>query len=330
MALFVINTISATKFSINGREMFKTFTPVYLNDTKISVTNIYDSVQYLFRNTNVSDIELNGIVYANSTLLITALVPVIFIPAGEGTFSQAQIDQNTANILILQNEKADINHNHNSLYYLKTEIDTIIANLPTGTAIVSGAVIGQKLVFYDNLENVVFEIDVKKFFEQASNLTYNDGILQLENVFGTILSNINLNFLPSSTSSSIPQSFTYAGGSQVFTLSYAPNNVDVYVNHVWQIPTIDATLSGADVTVVPELTIGDVVTVRPFGAANLPEQFTATEGQTDFNLSVTPNNVDVHYNSVWQIPILDYTITGNLLTLSEPATAGDIITVRPF
>jgi len=129
---------------------------------------------------------------------------------------------------------------------------------------------------------------------------------------------------------SITQSFTYAGGAQVFTLSYAPNNVDVYVNHVWQIPTTDATLSGADVTVISTLTIGDVVTVRPFGAANLPEQFTATSGQTVFTLSVTPNNVDVHSNRVWQIPITDYTLSGNLLTLSEPATAGDIITLRPF
>jgi hypothetical protein len=66
------------------------------------------------------------------------------------------------------------------------------------------------------------------------------------------------------------------------------------------------------------------------GVANLPEQFTAIEGQTLFTLSVTPNNADVHFNHVWQIPTTDYTLTGNLLTLSEPATAGDIITVRPF
>ena len=193
MALFVINTISATKFSINGREMFKTFTPVYLNETRISVANIYDSRQLLFNNILVSEIEVDGIIYANATLLITALVPVIFIPAGEGSFSQAQIDQNTADILLLEAEKAEIDHNHNLLYYLKTEIDSMIAGLGGGVEIASGAVVNQNLVFYDALNNVLFQIDAKKFFEQGNNLTFSNGILRLENVFGATLSSINLN-----------------------------------------------------------------------------------------------------------------------------------------
>lgn len=193
MSLYIINTISASKFSVNGREMFKTFTPVYLNESTISVSNIYDSTQFLFRNVNVSDVELNSVVYPNATALVTALVPIIFVPQGEGSFSQAQIDQNTTDILALQTNKADINHNHNALYYLKTEIDSIIAGLPTGESIASGQVIFSDLIFYNATNVELFRIDCKKFLEQGTTLTFNDGLLSLKNGYNVELSNVNLN-----------------------------------------------------------------------------------------------------------------------------------------
>lgn len=193
MALFVINDISASKFSINGREMFKTFTPVYLNESTISVSNIYDSTQFLFRNINVSDVEVDSVVYANATDLVTALVPVIFVPQGEGSFSQAQIDQNTADILALQTNKADINHNHNTLYYLKTEIDSIIAGLPTGESIASGQVVFSDLIFYNDTNVELFRVDCTRFLEQGTTLTFSNGLLSLKNDYNVELSNVNLN-----------------------------------------------------------------------------------------------------------------------------------------
>jgi len=35
--------ISAVKFSINGRELYKTFIPVLLNETQIKIQSVYES-----------------------------------------------------------------------------------------------------------------------------------------------------------------------------------------------------------------------------------------------------------------------------------------------
>lgn len=90
----------------------------------------------------------------------------------------------------------------------------------------------------------------------------------------------------------------------------------------------DTTIENLDVTNI-------TVNGAPIGvsAAHI-EHFTATAGQTTFTLANTPAS----QNFVWmssgsslyakQDPLYDYTVSGNVVTLNTPATAGDIITVQ--
>ena len=93
--------INTSKFSINGRELFKTFIPVYVNEQTIRVVNIYDSRFPLIPNTSVSEIEFDGQTYANATLLNNAIHDALFSRAVSGDIDNAQIEANRLAIIDL-------------------------------------------------------------------------------------------------------------------------------------------------------------------------------------------------------------------------------------
>ena len=130
---------------------------------------------------------------------------------------------------------------------------------------------------------------------------------------------------------SVPESFMADGIDTTFTLTYAPHNVDVHNGRIWQLLGSDYLLNGADIEMQYIPDNGDIITVRPHGLSNAPMVFTATEGQTQFSLTIALNNADVYINRVKQLKNIDYQINGFILTLqNQSADAGDIITVRPF
>ena len=76
--MITINTISDIKFSFNGVNYLKNFTPIVVGD-KIRILNTYDSkIELTDAPTLFSDFTLDGLTYANVALLQDALLLVIF------------------------------------------------------------------------------------------------------------------------------------------------------------------------------------------------------------------------------------------------------------
>lgn len=75
--MIVINTVDSQRFSFNGIEYFKNFTPVIAGDT-IKIVNTYDSNLQLLASTNYADFTVDGSSYASAALLQSALLPVLF------------------------------------------------------------------------------------------------------------------------------------------------------------------------------------------------------------------------------------------------------------
>lgn len=76
--MIVINNVDSQKFSFNGVEYFKNFTPVVVGN-KIRVLNTYDSsIELTDAPRLYSDFEVNGVVYGNVINLQTALLPILY------------------------------------------------------------------------------------------------------------------------------------------------------------------------------------------------------------------------------------------------------------
>jgi hypothetical protein len=88
--MIVINNIDNQRFTFNGVEYFKNFTPIVVGN-KIKIVNTYDSnIELTDYPSLFSDYSLDGVVYANVNLLQSALLPVIYtrdtlgVPSGIG------------------------------------------------------------------------------------------------------------------------------------------------------------------------------------------------------------------------------------------------------
>lgn len=81
--MIVINTVNAERFSLDGIEYFKNFTPVVAGDT-IRILNTYGACFDLLKSTNYADFIVNGSTYASSALLQSALLPVIYTRSSLG------------------------------------------------------------------------------------------------------------------------------------------------------------------------------------------------------------------------------------------------------
>lgn len=74
--MIIINTVSTERFSVDGIEYFKNFTPVVAGDT-LRLQNTYNDI-HLFNSTNYANITVDGVVYGSVALLQSALLPVVY------------------------------------------------------------------------------------------------------------------------------------------------------------------------------------------------------------------------------------------------------------
>lgn len=76
--MIIINNVDSQKFTFNGVEYFKNFTPVVVGN-KIRVLNTYDSsIELTDAPRLYSEFEVDGVVYASVSLLQTALLPILY------------------------------------------------------------------------------------------------------------------------------------------------------------------------------------------------------------------------------------------------------------
>jgi hypothetical protein len=75
--MIIINTVNSQRFSLDGIEYFKNFISKVFGN-KIKIYNAYDSNDVLVDVEIYSNIQLNGVIYANATLLQQALLSVIY------------------------------------------------------------------------------------------------------------------------------------------------------------------------------------------------------------------------------------------------------------
>lgn len=185
--------ISTVKFSINGRELFKTFIPFFVNNDSIKVISVYDSQTVLVPVTNVADFVVDGNTYTNATDLSNAIHTVIYSKNVEGSVNNEQIEINRLAIIDLNNDKSNINHNHDNRYYTQTQIDQIINGINVGSGgAVKGDVDGDVINFRNANDVLIFSIDAKSFMSQGTMLSFKNGVLTLKNEKGTVLSTTNI------------------------------------------------------------------------------------------------------------------------------------------
>lgn len=89
-----INNINTQKFSLNGVEYFKNFTPIVVGN-KITIVNTYDSKIVIVPLTGYQDFEIDTVTYGSVSLLQTALLPVIFTRSSLGVVGDFLSDDAT-------------------------------------------------------------------------------------------------------------------------------------------------------------------------------------------------------------------------------------------
>jgi len=180
--------ISDIKFSVNGRQCFKTFIPFYIDSTHICIFNIYDSKLRLVAPEHVSRFTVNGASYSNATSLINVIHPVLFSRAvGSGDVDLTDVWQA---ITDLQNIKSNNGHTHDDRYYTESEIDAMFSGIGGGSEIVSGVVDNDKIKFYNSQNQEVFQINAKALTDEGTILQFdkNTHTLKLINAYGETLS----------------------------------------------------------------------------------------------------------------------------------------------
>lgn len=206
--IFSFIDISTSKFSINGRTMFKTFIPFFIDDTHIKIFNIYDSRCPLIDSTDVADIEVGGIVFANATDLINAIHGVLFSRTVAGDIDNAQIELNRLAIISLQNDKSDVGHVHDDRYYTKSQVDQLVTSIvDSSDLIASGQIDGDNLIFFNNAGLQLFSLDARRFTSQGTIVSFSNGVLTLKNERGEVLSQTSI-----STEESYYDKFQFLSG----------------------------------------------------------------------------------------------------------------------
>jgi len=181
--------ISEVKFSINGRELYKTFIPVLLNATQIKIQSVYDSQTVLVPKTLVANFTVDGLTYANATDLTTAIYTVLFSKNASEAVSNAQIELNRLAIIDLQNDKSDVGHIHDDRYYTKSEIDVFIADIVSQSDLLAKGEVDGDLINFRQADNtLVFSINAESFTSQGTSVEFSDGVLTLKNAKGETLS----------------------------------------------------------------------------------------------------------------------------------------------
>jgi hypothetical protein len=131
------------------------------------------------------------------------------------------------------------------------------------------------------------------------------------------------------TSNKPPYQLATDGQTEIL-IDESADNVDVWVNQVMQLETIDYNRLAGVVTMTYALSENDSIVHRTYTSESVKEIFTATEGQTTVTLTSNPRNVDVIKNRVIQTETLDYTKSNNIITFTEALSNMDYIIVRKY
>ena len=134
--------------------------------------------------------------------------------------------------------------------------------------------------------------------------------------------------------------FSANGVQNTFTLTKttSTDKAFVYVSGVAQVPQVDYQVSGKILTFNTAPLNGTTIEVRSLVDVQLTnvssfisDQFVANGVQTVYNLSTTAystNGVFVFVDGVTQVPVVDYAISGNVITFTFPPENNGIIEIR--
>jgi hypothetical protein len=134
--------------------------------------------------------------------------------------------------------------------------------------------------------------------------------------------------------------FTANGVQSVFTLSKSTSTdkTFVYFSGVAQVPEVDYQVSGKTLTFNTAPLNGTTIEVRSIidvtlvnTSSFISDTYTANGAQTVYQLSGFPyssNGLFVFVDGVTQVPFIDYTVAGDILTFTAPPEANGIIEAR--
>lgn len=141
----------------------------------------------------------------------------------------------------------------------------------------------------------------------------------------------------SSSPALTPLVFSASAGQTVFSLSAAPPGasiVFVTLDGSVLLPT-DYSVSGGNLTLTNGALAGQMLVVQYLWAGSYtmatPLSFTATAGQTGFDISSAPSGTEILYvtlDGAIQTTPNDYSVSGTTLTLVNGATAGQTLVVQ--
>ena len=134
-------------------------------------------------------------------------------------------------------------------------------------------------------------------------------------------------------------SHTATAGQTIFTATYAPGHVDVFMNGIKLLGGTDySEQNGQQITLIQPAQVGDIIQIRGFSrfAQSNTTRFTtdavtATAGQTTITMSETPPSADsllVTVNGIVQRATTDYTINNNILTFTVGLDADDAVVIK--
>ena len=112
----------------------------------------------------------------------------------------------------------------------------------------------------------------------------------------------------------------------LFNVTYSVGYIDIYVNGVRLSMQDYSATTGNTVTIFSETHVGDLVEFVVFSKIQTRTifDFVATASQTAFTLTSSHEYIDVYRNGV-KIPMSQFSIAGNVITLDTPAEAGQIV-----
>ncbi len=134
--------------------------------------------------------------------------------------------------------------------------------------------------------------------------------------------------------------FSANGVQNTFTLTRTTttDKAFVYISGVAQVPQVDYQVSNKTLTFNTAPLNGTTIEVRSLVDVQLTnvssfisDQFVANGVQTVFNLSTTAystNGVFVFVDGVTQVPVVDYSISGNVITFVYPPESNGIVEIR--
>jgi hypothetical protein len=138
----------------------------------------------------------------------------------------------------------------------------------------------------------------------------------------------------------INQTFTATGSQTIFTLAEvvpAATDLLVTVDTVIQIPGTNYSLTGANLILAAAPTANSVVGVRTFGSYSsrdgFVDRFTGNGSQAVYTLTgatISSRSMIVFVDGVYQIPDVDFTTSGSLLTFTEAPNANSDVVIQSF